>query len=98
MNKNHDIRNILAVLGAAVICAGLLASVFLYYYGPSGRYLAGHTLLDPTIMEQINYQDKHPRQEKSIHFIFDHIEFSYFDPQKESNTSESFLRNISKIL
>jgi hypothetical protein len=80
--RNRDIRNILAVLGAAVICAILLASVFLYYYGPSGRYLAGNTLLDPSIMDQINYQDQHPRTGKKVHFSFDRIEFSYFDPQK----------------
>lgn len=80
--KNREIRNILSVLGAAVVCAGLLASVFLYYYGPSGRYLAGHTLLDPAIIEQIDYQDQHPKTGKKAHFAFDHIEFSYFDPQK----------------
>jgi hypothetical protein len=79
--RNRDIQNILAVLGAAVICAALLASLFLYYYGPSGRYLAGNTLLDPSIMDQINYQDQHPRTGKKVHFAFDRIEFSYFDLQ-----------------
>lgn len=79
---NHDIRNILTVLGAAIVCAGLLASVFLYYYNPSGRYLAGYTLLDPVIMEQIHYQDQHLQTGKKMRFAFDHIEFSYFDPQK----------------
>lgn len=80
--KNRDIRNILAVLGAAVLCAGLLASVFLYYYNPSGQYLAGHALLDPTIIEEINYQDQHPGTGRKVRFSFDHIEFSYFNPQK----------------
>lgn len=81
-HKNREIGNILSVLGAAVLCAGLLASIFLYYYSPSGRYLAGNTLLDPTIIEQIHYQDQHPRTGKNVRFIFDHMEFSYFDPQK----------------
>lgn len=82
IERNRDIRNILAVLGAAVICAALLASVFLYYYSPSGQYFAGYTLLDPAIIEQINYQDQHPRSGKKVRFAFDHIEFSYFDSQK----------------
>lgn len=81
-SRNRDIQNLLSVLGAAVICAGLLALVFLYYYGSSGRYLAGNTLLDPAIMEQINAQDQHSRTKKKIHFAFDRIEFFYFDPQK----------------
>jgi hypothetical protein len=77
--RNRDIQNILAVLGSAVLCAGLLALFFLYFYGPSGRYLAGRTILDPAIIDKINDEDKHPRQK--VHVIFDHIEFSYFDPQ-----------------
>jgi hypothetical protein len=80
--KQRDIRNILTVLSTAVICAGILASLFLYYYGPSGSYIAGHTLLDPAIIEQINFQDQHPQTGKKVHFAFDHIEFSYFDSQK----------------
>jgi hypothetical protein len=80
--RNRDIQNILTVLGAAVFCAVLLASLFLYYYGPSGRYLAGNTLLDPSIINQINYQDQHPRTGKKVHFAFDRIEFSHFDLQK----------------
>lgn len=79
--RNRDIRNILTVLGASVICAALLASVFLYYYNPSGRYLAGNTLLDPSIMDQIFYQDQHPNTGKTVRFAFDRIEFSNYDPQ-----------------
>lgn len=79
---NHDIRNILFVLLASVICAGLLAFGFLHYYGPSGRYLAGHTLLDPSIIKQIDYQDRYSQTEKKVRFTFDHIEFFYFNSQK----------------
>lgn len=85
--KNRDIRNILAVLGAAVVCAVLLASVFLYYYGPSGRYLAGNTLLDPSIVDQISDQNQQARRGKQVSFTFDRIEFSYFEPQKRQMTT-----------
>lgn len=79
--RNRDIWNILTVLAASVICAALLASLFLYYYNPSGRYIAGNTLLDPSIMDQIFYQDQHPSTGKTVRFSFDRFEFSYFDPQ-----------------
>lgn len=101
--RNRDIRNLLAVLGAAVLCAALLAFFFLYYYGPSGRYLAGNTLLDPSIMAQINYQDHHPQTGKKVRFVFDRIEFSYFDPEKGQmhifpislETYQSFYKQVS---
>lgn len=89
IRQNREIRNILAVLGTAIVCAGFLTFLFIYYYGPSGRYLAGQTLLDPTIIEQINYQDKHPRTGKKVNFIFDRIEFSYFDSKKGGMRQEA---------
>lgn len=79
--KSRDIRNILTVLCASIICAVILASVFLYYYNPSGRYFAGNMLLDPSIMDQIFDQDQHPNKRKTVRFAFDRIEFSYFDSQ-----------------
>lgn len=81
-SKNRDIKNLLVVLGSAVVCAFLLAFVFIYYYGPSGHYLAGHTILDPAIIKQINYQENDPLTGKKVHFLFDKMEFSYFDAQK----------------
>lgn len=79
---NRDIQNILAVLGTAIVCACLLALVFIYYYGPTGNYLAGHTILDPAIIDQINYQEKNLRTGQKVHFIFDNAAFTYFDSQK----------------
>jgi hypothetical protein len=81
IQQQRDIKNIIAVLGAAIVCAGLIASVFLYYYSPTGRYLAGHTLLDPAVIERINDQEAHPKISRRTHFLFDRSEFSYFDPQ-----------------
>jgi len=77
--KNQEIRNFLTVLATAVISAILLVSFFLYSYSPSGRYEARNTLLDPSIMDQINYQDMHPGTGRRVRFYFDHIEFSSSD-------------------
>lgn len=82
--RNQDIRNILVVLGSAVFCACLLAGVFLYYYNPSGRYDAGNTLLDPAIIDSINYQDVHPSTGAKIRYSFDNMEFSYVNSQNKN--------------
>jgi hypothetical protein len=82
IGRNRDVQNILVVLGSAVICAGLLAVFFLYYFGPSGRYTAGKTILDPAIIADINYPEKNPRTGQRVHFIFDHMEFSYYHARK----------------
>lgn len=76
MHKNRDVRNLLGVLGAAIVCAALLAYAFIHYYGPSGRYLAGHVLLDPAIFKQINYREKDPATGQTVNLQFDRIEFS----------------------
>lgn len=88
--RNREIRNLLTLLGAAIICAGLLTWGFLYYYGPSGRYLAGKTLLDPAIIDQVRYQDQHIPTGKKIDFEFDRIELSYFDLEKKQMKKVSF--------
>lgn len=92
MKKTHenrqnrrDIRNILLVLGGAIASACLIALYFIVFYGPTGQYIAGQTLLDPAIIERLNYQGEHPRTGKNVYFIFDRAEFSYFDQQKQQS-------------
>lgn len=79
--RNRDIWNLLAVLGASVVGASLLAFIFIYYYGPNGRYVAGQTILDPSTIQQINVQENSPKGSQKVHFVFDRFEFSFFDPQ-----------------
>lgn len=75
--KNQEIRNILTVLGSAILSALLLAFALIYYYSPSGLYIAGNTLLNPAMIEQMGLQGQHPKGDKRIYFVFDPIEFSY---------------------
>lgn len=75
---NQEVRNILFVLSAAIACAGLLTAFLIYYYGPSTGYLAGHVLLDPKVIEQINEQAESKKRGSSS-FTFSRPEFSYFD-------------------
>lgn len=101
-SSKQDIKNILIVLTTAVICAGLLASVFLFYYGPTGRYIAGKALLDPAVIDQINAGDIHSKKVGDVQFHFDRMEFSYFDerhsePQKIAVPSEKYQKFYSII-
>jgi hypothetical protein len=51
----------------------------IYRYGPSGSYIAGDTILNPAILDQIQFMDKHPVTNKNTSFVFNGMEFSYFD-------------------
>lgn len=79
-SQKLHIKQVVAVLFSAVACAGLLAGVMLYQYGPTGRYVAGAALLSPDVMQKINYKDSHLQTGKGVSFTFNSVEFSYFDP------------------
>ncbi len=74
-----QVRRVIAILGMAVLCACFLAALMLYFYSPSGRYLAGNALLAPSVMNQMHVRDKHPYTGQTVNFIFDQVDFSYFD-------------------
>lgn len=77
--KKQQIKQVLLLLVAAMTSAVLLAGYMIGYYGPSGRYLAGNTMLAPAVMQRINEQSTHSKKRGEAKLIFDQIEFSYFD-------------------
>lgn len=77
--KKRQIIQVVALLSSAVFCAALLAGHMIYHYSPSGRYKAGSTLLDPQVIDRVDYQDRHPSTGQKERFIFDHIDLSYQD-------------------
>lgn len=78
-SEKTQIKQVLAILLSGVLCAGLFSAFMIYRYGPSGRYVAGNTILSPYVMKKVNYKDKHPATGKGVSFVFNGIEFSYFD-------------------
>lgn len=103
IRNKRAIKNILILLVSAILCGGLLTGFFLYVYGPTGYYLTGNILLNPSIIEKINYQDKDLDTGLKVHFMFDHTDVSFFDlksstiKQKELSTGEyaSFFQVVS---
>jgi hypothetical protein len=83
--KNQEIKQFLAVLASAILSAALLTYFFISNFGPTGRYVAGYAMLDPSIVDNIDLRDHDPRTGKSLHFVFDSFAFSFFDPQARSD-------------
>lgn len=67
------------VLGASVLCALIVACALIFFYGPSGSYPARDTLLDPSIISEINIREKSTNGKRNLQVVFDRFEFSYFD-------------------
>ncbi len=71
-----DVRRIVVLLTASVATGCLLAGVMLYNYNHTGRYIAGQTILDPKVMDQINSQT---HKGKSERLVFEKTDFTYYD-------------------
>jgi hypothetical protein len=96
--KNQEIKQFLAVLAAAILSAALLTYFFISNFGPSGRYIAGHAMIDPSIVDQIDMQDKDPYTGQSHRFVFDQFAFSFFDSQtKRERTIPVSLEDYEKF-
>lgn len=74
-----QIRNLLLVVSSGVVAAILLTVSMVYYYGPSGLYIARNVLLSPATMERLAYNDSNPDTGGLARFIFNNIEFTIYD-------------------
>lgn len=82
--SKSEIRNLLAVILSGVLCAFILAGFMLYYYGPTGHYFARNVLLSPSLIMKLNFQETNPKSGEVSRFVFDGIEFSYYDNSKKA--------------
>lgn len=73
--QKHQIKNLLGVIGASVLAAGALTYFFIYNYGPSGKYVVDQVLLNPTVLEDLNYNDNNPKIAHDDRYIFDAVEY-----------------------
>lgn len=79
LSKSRQIRNLLLILGSAVGLACSAMLFMLYSYGPAGTYLAKNVLLSPESAKALHFDDFNPKIGTNSHFVFDLIEFSYYD-------------------
>jgi hypothetical protein len=78
-SKARRIEALLIILGSGVSLAFALALFMLYYYNPSGSYLAKNVLLAPDSALAIRYGESNQRTGRITHFVYDGAEFSYYD-------------------
>ena len=76
-SKFKDVRRLLSVVGAALLCAILLTTGMLHYYGPNGRYSSQNVLLSPENAFSLSFAD--PGTKSAGRYIFDRLDFSYYD-------------------
>ena len=74
-----QIRNLLLVVFSGIAAAAVLTVSMVYYYGPSGRYIAKNVLLSPAMMEKLSFNDNNPSTGGVSRFVFNNIEFIYYD-------------------
>lgn len=87
-----DIRNLLLVMGVAIVAAVGVTGWFLIYYGPSGRYLVENTLLRPDLLSGLNYNDLNPKTGQMDRYVFDKI--VYNDKEIPVSTYAQFYQMI----
>lgn len=77
----QQIRHLLILIGSASLCALLGAILMLNHYGPSGQYSVENALLSPEIVPGLSYFDTNTKTSQNARFVFDGIQFSYYDSQ-----------------
>lgn len=98
ISVKRQIRNLVFLISASVLSAMVLAGSLIMYYGPSGTYAARDVLLSPQVISIINYNDTHPSTGAVTRFVFDSIEFSYFDvPAKRWNKIQVGMEEYAKL-
>lgn len=78
-SKADQITMLFVVIGASVIAACAIAMTFLYYYNPTGSYIAGKMLVEPDRLEKMGYSEAVVRGGDNTPFVLAEIRFGHFD-------------------
>ena len=96
-----QIRNLLLLLGSAVVCALLAVTFMVRYYGPLGDYSLQSILLSPSMMGKFQSQEMGPSGDK-VHYVYHQTEFLYQEPdsrmQKRAIVSHSVYERLYQEL
>jgi hypothetical protein len=75
----RQIKVLLSVLGAGLTAGILMALLMLYYYNPTGSYLATNVLLDPENAYTLRFVEPGAKAKSEGRYLFEGMYFSYFD-------------------
>lgn len=98
LSKAKQIRNLLVVIGSAIGVSFIAIFLMLYSYGPAGSYLAKNVLLSPESVNSLYFNDFNSKTGAQAHFVFDLIQFSYYDGvQKKVKHAEIDMTTYAKL-
>jgi hypothetical protein len=101
-SSKQQIKDLILVLLSGVLAACIISGILLYKYGPTGVYTVTDALIDPTLATTLDYNDHNDITNGKDRFVFNGIEFSYYDSkenkQKKINiSSESYKKFYNMI-
>ncbi len=74
----------LGVIFSAILCGFLIVFLLIRYYGPTGQYAIEQVLLQPNLIRQLSFQEKDATTGKMGQYVYDHIEYTYYDPARSN--------------
>lgn len=81
--QKKEVRNLVVVVLSGIGLAFFVTLMTLNCYGPSGTYIAKNILLEPQLLEKLNYNDTNSKTGGMSRFVFNEIEFSYYDSSQK---------------
>jgi hypothetical protein len=83
-SAKKQVRQLLFVIFFGIALAAIGTFWMAYHYGPSGRYVVNYVLLSPETIPQLSYNDYDPKTNGYARFVFNKIEFTYYDDAQAS--------------
>lgn len=77
-SKARQVRALLLVFGSGIAMGIIVAIGMLYYYNPSGSYLAKNVLLTPENASTMRFNDSHSSRGND-RLVLNDIQFAYYD-------------------
>lgn len=74
-----QIRNFITVLLSGILCGFALLFYFVIYHSPTGLYLAKNVIIAPEVLQKLQAQNKNPKKGNGSDFVFQKVEFAYYD-------------------
>ena len=97
-STKKQIYNLVGIFFCATAIGLGLAAYMAYSFGPSSEFIARDVLLSPDVLSKISYRTYDPKANKTLKFVFDKIEFTYFDSLTKSwKTRKVTLEAYSKF-
>lgn len=78
-SQGRHLKQVGFVLSSAVLSAILLVFYMLYQYNPSGHFIAGNTLLSPTVAKEMHFMDQKGPKKAVTAYVYEGAEFSFLE-------------------